>query len=65
VNFLGSNRSGGSGEVCVSDDRCFVVALLLLRVSNFFDGDFLFCIILILIYFLYQKKCMANTLCPV
>jgi hypothetical protein len=42
MNFLGSNRSGGSGEVCVSDDRCFVVALLLLRVSDFFGGDFLF-----------------------
>jgi hypothetical protein len=42
VNFLGSNRSRGSGEVCVSDDRCFIVPLLLLRVSDFFGGDFLF-----------------------
>jgi hypothetical protein len=37
VNFLGSDRSDGSEKVCMSDDRC-----LLLRVSDFFDGELFF-----------------------
>jgi hypothetical protein len=54
VNFLGSTRSGGSGKVYVSDDRCFAVVLLLLRVSDFFTGDFLFP------FFLFLTVCIFN-----